>query len=373
MPLCAGYPGVRSAFSSNKGARKMADRIRVSNLTKAFGAVRAVDNISFSVGEREFFSLLGPSGCGKTTTLRCVAGLEQPTAGRIEVSGRTVTSPEDGVFVHPEHRKMGMVFQNYAVWPHMTVIQNVAYPLKLAKMPREAAMRRAGEVLDMLKLSGLESRYPSELSGGQQQRVALGRALVMDPEVMLLDEPLSNLDAKLREQMRFELKDLQKKTGISILYVTHDQVEAMAMSDRVAVMCNGVIVQEGKPGEIYTNPKEKFVADFIGTMNFLPCEVVESGPSRTAIRLKDGTVIVLNQPTDVTGKCTVAIRPEDVEISRDAGGVQCEVEVGIFLGNLIDYRIRLGEERLRVQSNVAWAFEPGEKAYVRITRGLLFR
>jgi iron(III) transport system ATP-binding protein len=352
----------------------MPERILVSNLSKAFGTVRAVDNVSFSVGEREFFSLLGPSGCGKTTTLRCVAGLEQPTAGKIVVGGRTVTSPEEGIFVLPEHRKMGMVFQNYAVWPHMTVIQNVAYPLKLARIPRDVAMRRAADVLDMLKLSGLEGRYPSELSGGQQQRVALGRALVMDPEVMLLDEPLSNLDAKLREQMRFELKDLQRKTGIAILYVTHDQVEAMAMSDRVAVMNNGVIVQEGKPSEIYTNPKEKFVADFIGTMNFLPCEVLESGSGNTVIRLKDGTIIDLPQATDIRGECTVAIRPEDVEIVREpGGGVQCEVEVGIFLGNLIDYRIRLGEERLRVQSIVAGVFEPGEKAYVRVTRSLLFK
>ena len=264
---------MRSVSEPGAEVAKVEERIKVSSLVKRFGTFTAVDDVSFAVHENEFFSL-GPSGCGKTTTLRCISGLEQPTEGDIYISGQLVTSPEKNVMVPPERRGIGMVFQNYAVWPHMTVEQNMSYPLRLAKKPKEKINRKMVYLLDLLELQGLEKRFPSELSGGQQQRVALGRALSTDPEVMLLDEPLSNLDAKLREQMRFELKDLQRKTGISILYVTHDQVEAMAMSDRVAVMKSGAVVQEGAPHDIYEKPKDKFVADFIGTMNFVPCSVI---------------------------------------------------------------------------------------------------
>ncbi len=347
--------------------------IEVVGLFKYFGSVAAVNDISFSVKEREFYSLLGPSGCGKTTTLRCIAGLEQLSKGSIKIGERIMSSAGDGVYVPPEKRGIGMVFQNYAVWPHMNVEQNISYPLRIAKVQSEKVRDRVNEVMDMLKLTGLGKRYPSELSGGQQQRVALGRALSIKPSVMLLDEPLSNLDAKLREQMRFELKDLQRSTGIAILYVTHDQVEAMAMSDRVAVMKDGVIIQEGKPLDIYKNPNGKFVADFIGTTNFLECEVLSSSGGRTDLRTKSGLVITVPESTDIRGECTLALRPEDIELlPENAEGLEGEVEVGIFLGNVIDYRVRIGSAKLRVQSTVATMFKPGDKVKVNVSRAVLF-
>lgn len=351
----------------------MGTGIEVVGLFKYFGSVAAVNDISFSVKEREFFSLLGPSGCGKTTTLRCIAGLEQLSKGSISIGERIMSSANEGICVPPEKRGIGMVFQNYAVWPHMNVEQNISYPLRIAKVPSDKLRYRVNEVMDMLKLTGLGKRYPSELSGGQQQRVALGRAISIKPAVMLLDEPLSNLDAKLREQMRFELKDLQRNTGIAILYVTHDQVEAMAMSDRVAVMKDGVIIQEGKPLDIYKNPNGKFVADFIGTTNFMECDVLSSEEGLTSLRMESGLVIAVPEITDIRGKCTLALRPEDIELlSEDSEGLEAEVEVGIFLGNVIDYRIRIGNTKLRVQSTVATMFKPGDKVKVKVSRAVLF-
>ncbi|MEW5867238.1 MAG: ABC transporter ATP-binding protein [Bacillota bacterium] len=350
----------------------MQERIRVNHLSRKFGTVLAVDDVSFEIREHEFFSLLGPSGCGKTTTLRCIAGLEQPTAGEVYIGGVLVTSVADGVLVPPDKRAIGMVFQNYAVWPHMTVEQNISYPLKLARAPREEVKQRTDKVLEMLQLRGLGKRYPAELSGGQQQRVALGRALVTNPEVLLLDEPLSNLDAKLREQMRFELKDLQEKTGIAILYVTHDQIEAMAMSDRVAVMNNGIIVQEGKPHEIYQRPANKFVADFIGTMNFLQCQAIESHGDSVKVRLQSGDVVDVGYQGSIRGKCLLAVRPEDVVLSRESG-LRCQVEVGIFLGSFTEYRVRVGNDALRVQTSIGAQFQPGETAFLQIEKGLLFQ
>ena len=351
----------------------MGTGIEVKGPFKYFGSVAAVNDVSFSVREREFYSLLGPSGCGKTTTLRCIAGLEQLSKGSISIGDRLMSSATEGISIPPEKRGIGMVFQNYAVWPHMNVEQNISYPLRIAKMPAEKLKDRVGEVMDMLKLTGLGKRYPSELSGGQQQRVALGRALSIKPSVMLLDEPLSNLDAKLREQMRFELKDLQRSTGIAILYVTHDQVEAMAMSDRVAVMKDGVIIQEGKPLDIYKNPNGKFVADFIGTTNFVECSVVGSRDGRTEVVLQSGLRLWVPEPTDLRGDCTLALRPEDIELSPDGtDGPEGEIEVGIFLGNVIDYRIRMGDAKLRVQSTVATMFRPGDKVRISVSRAVLF-
>jgi iron(III) transport system ATP-binding protein len=347
------------------------ERIRVSNLAKQFGTFTAVHDVSFTVHENEFFSLLGPSGCGKTTTLRCISGLEQPTEGEVYISGRLVTAPTKNVMVPPERRGIGMVFQNYAVWPHMTVEQNMSYPLRLAKKPREHVAAKMAYLMDLLELKGLEKRYPSELSGGQQQRVALGRALSTDPKVMLLDEPLSNLDAKLREQMRFELKDLQRKTGISILYVTHDQVEAMAMSDRVAVMNAGAVVQEGAPHDIYANPTDKFVADFIGTMNFVPGTVVSATEQGARVRLRGGAEVTVRESSLSAGSCTLAIRPEDILLGTERG-VDCEVDVRIFLGNVIEYRVRIGEDLLRVQTNASIRLEPGDRTRAVIQHALVF-
>ncbi|MGI6131053.1 MAG: ABC transporter ATP-binding protein [Bacillota bacterium] len=349
----------------------MEERIRVSNLVKRFGAFTAVHDVSFTVHENEFFSLLGPSGCGKTTTLRCISGLEQPTEGEVYISSQLVTSPARSVMVPPERRGIGMVFQNYAVWPHMTVEQNMSYPLRLARKTREHINAKMAYLMDLLELEGLEKRYPSELSGGQQQRVALGRALSTDPKVMLLDEPLSNLDAKLREQMRFELKDLQRKTGISILYVTHDQVEAMAMSDRVAVMNAGTVVQEGAPHDIYANPTDKFVADFIGTMNFVPGTVVSATEQGAIVRLRSGAEVSVRGSSPKTGSCTLAIRPEDIALGTERG-VECEVDVRIFLGNVIEYRVRIGDDLFRVQTSASMRLEPGDCARAIIQHALVF-
>ena len=238
--------------------------VRIEHVFKRFGDVTAVSDFDLTVKDGEFVSLLGPSGCGKTTSLRMIAGFERATEGEIYIGDHCVSSHIKNTFVPPEKRDIGMVFQSYAVWPHMTVTENVAYPLKIQKVPKEERAARVAEMLKLVHLDEYGSRYPHQLSGGQQQRVALARALVMRPGLLLLDEPLSNLDAKLRESMRFEISSIQKELGITVIYVTHDQSEAMTMSDRVVVMSRGVIQQIGTPYEIYRNPANKMVADFIG-------------------------------------------------------------------------------------------------------------
>jgi iron(III) transport system ATP-binding protein len=225
-------------------------KVVLKGLSKSFGDVNVVNNIDLEIKDHEFLSFLGPSGCGKTTTLRMIAGFDMPTTGEIFIGERLVSSVEKKIFVPPEERNVGMVFQNYAVWPHMDVFKNVAYPLKIKKTGAEEMKERVMKVLSMVKLTGMEKRYPHQLSGGQQQRVALARALVMEPDVMLLDEPLSNLDSKLREEMRFEIKDIQRRIGVTIIYVTHDQAEAMAMSDRILLLHNARVQQLGTPKEI---------------------------------------------------------------------------------------------------------------------------
>ena len=255
--------------------------IEIQNLFKRFKEVVAINRIGFEVNQGEMLTLLGPSGCGKTTTLRCIAGLEKPDEGDIVIDGKPMLSQG---FVPPSKRGIGMVFQNYAVWPHMKVFNNIVYGLKLKKVPRPEIQEKAHKVLELVGLEGLEDRYPSQLSGGQQQRVALARALVTNPKVLLLDEPLSNLDAKLREELRFEIKSLVRRMDITSVYVTHDQAEAMVISDRIAVMDSGNVVQLGKPKEIYEKPANKFVADFIGTTNFIAGEIVRiQADHRTAV------------------------------------------------------------------------------------------
>lgn len=233
-------------------------------VSKVFpGGVAAVDDFNIEIKNGEFVSFLGPSGCGKTTSLRMLAGLEKNTHGTISIDSEIVSAPQDHLFVPPEKRRVGMVFQSYAVWPHMNVFDNVAYPLKIAKRPKDEIKARVLEMLSIVELNGLEQRMPSQLSGGQQQRVALARGLVMQPRVLLLDEPLSNLDAKLREKMRRDIRDIQQRLKLTVVYVTHDQVEANTMSDRMVIMRSGKVVQVGSPEEIRKNPADAFVADFI--------------------------------------------------------------------------------------------------------------
>src|SRR4051812_4809369 len=241
--------------------------IAVKNLVKSFGTLTVIHSISFDVADGEFVTLLGPSGCGKTTTLRCIAGLDSPTSGSIAINGETVSDPDNDVFVPPHERDLGMVFQSYAVWPHLTVAENVAFPLTI-KGDRDVAAGVAW-ALEIVGMSKLAKRRPSELSGGQQQRVALARAIAARPQLLLFDEPLSNLDARLRDRTRLEISRIQRELKVPALYVTHDQTEALSMSDRVIVMEAGRIVQEGDPRELYQQPVNRFVADFIGGANFL--------------------------------------------------------------------------------------------------------
>jgi iron(III) transport system ATP-binding protein len=347
------------------------EKIRVVNLTKRYGKVVAVDSVTLSVRDKEFFSLLGPSGCGKSTVLRCVAGLEEPTNGEIYIGENCVNSTARGMHIATEARPIGMVFQNYAVWPHMTVGENVAYPLKIKKLPKSAIETKVKAALCTVGLERLLDRYPSQLSGGEQQRVALARALIKEPEVLLLDEPLSNLDAKLREQMRFELKDLQRRAAIPILYVTHDQTEALAMSERVAVMNAGRIVQIGPPAEIYAQPVDRFVADFIGLMNFIPASIVSRNGNEVTVELLGGHRLKVAERMGLTGACVVAVRPEDISLHATAP-IRCRVAVLNYSGHLIDYKVEADGCLLRIQTSKNEVFKEGEELGFAIHRAMIF-
>jgi iron(III) transport system ATP-binding protein len=328
--------------------------IDIQNLFKSFKNSVAVDHIDLSVQKGEMLTLLGPSGCGKTTTLRCIAGLERPEAGQIVIDGQAMLSPG---FVPPSKRGIGMVFQNYAVWPHMRVFNNVAYGLKLEKWSRPQIRTRAMQALEMVGLGNLEDRYPGQLSGGQQQRVALARALVRNPKVLLLDEPLSNLDAKLREKMRFEIKSLAQRMGITSVYVTHDQAEAMVISDRIAVMQAGRVVQIDTPQQIYAQPANRFVADFIGAMNFIPAEVAQFSAEAVAVRTAFSDRLLCQQPAQKMHHGTrvfASIRPEDVEVFADSPGPRPNLFKGTiahraYLGNFLYFFVNINGESIRVQ------------------------
>jgi iron(III) transport system ATP-binding protein len=351
----------------------MAD-IRIERVTKRFGAVTAVRDLSLAVADHEFVTLLGPSGCGKTTLLRLLAGFMTPDTGEIHAGSTTLSTPA-GV-VPPERRGMGMVFQNYAVWPHKTVYQNVAFGLEVRRVGRAEARTRVARVLELVNLAGLEQRYPNELSGGQQQRVALARSLVVEPGILLLDEPLSNLDAKLRERMRWELKDLQRRTGITFVYVTHDQSEALALSDRVAVMHQGELMQFGPPREVYTRPATRTVADFMGLVNLVPARVALVAGERSLVAVPgDRTLSVALPPGAAEGQTVhVAIRPESVRLSLPGSGpagdgaaaVPGRVADVTFLGNLSDCHVTLEDgTRVRVQLDPRKIFEIGQRVEVR--------
>jgi iron(III) transport system ATP-binding protein len=333
-------------------------RLTVKNLTKHYGSAAAIDDVSFTVDVGEFVSLLGPSGCGKTTTLRCIAGFERPDSGVIAFGDTPMTDPASSVFVPPNRRKFGMVFQSYAVWPHMTVFDNVAYPLRIeGKISREEIRRRVSEQLATVNLTGYEKRYPTQLSGGQQQRVALARALVLQPRALLFDEPLSNLDAKLRERMRFELVEIQSRLGIPAVYVTHDQSEAMVMSDRIIVMGGGRVAQEGAPEHVYNRPLSRFVADFIGMSNFVDGTVVgaeEDGHWEVACPL--GNLFCVSERSHQAGeKVVIAIRPEHIQSTGGggAGGANSfsvAIQRRYFLGAQYEYFLERDGIVLRTQS-----------------------
>ena len=348
--------------------------IDIKGLYKKFKKVVAVNHIDLEVNQGEMLTLLGPSGCGKTTTLRCIAGLERPDGGDIIIDGRPMLSQG---FVPPAKRGIGMVFQNYAVWPHMRVLHNVVYGLRLQKIPKAQIREMGHKVLELVGLKGLEERYPSQLSGGQQQRVALARALVRNPKVLLLDEPLSNLDAKLREKMRFEIKSLVRRMGITAVYVTHDQAEAMVISDRIAVMESGDIVQLGTAEEIYKKPANRFVADFIGTTNFIAGEVVE-------VRRDGGEAYI---HTEFSGKILcktgnigsikpgetvyASIRPEDVEIFTESPQHRENLFKGTiahkaYLGNFLYFFVSVNGTMIRVQVAYDVPQEEGQEIFLSL-------
>ncbi len=342
--------------------------VRIEHVFKRFGDVTAVSDFDLTVKDGEFVSLLGPSGCGKTTSLRMIAGFERATEGEIYIGDHCVSSHIKNTFVPPEKRDIGMVFQSYAVWPHMTVTENVAYPLKIQKVPKEERAARVAEMLKLVHLDEYGSRYPHQLSGGQQQRVALARALVMRPGLLLLDEPLSNLDAKLRESMRFEISSIQKELGITVIYVTHDQSEAMTMSDRVVVMSRGVIQQIGTPYEIYRNPANKMVADFIGLVNFVEGEVQGD---RVYI---SGTGVSFPNTSGITGSATIAVRPENITMSRTSGTIEGTLVHRFYLGDAVDYRVQCKHHVIRVIVKGAELkeFTDGEKVYLDFDKIMVF-
>jgi ABC-type Fe3+/spermidine/putrescine transport system ATPase subunit len=312
-------------------------RIDLRGVVKRFGRVTAVDGATLEVHDGELYTLLGPSGCGKTTLLRLIAGFYAPDAGEIWFGERRVD------MLPPYARNIGMVFQNYALWPHMTVRANVVYGLRLRRLAADEIEARLGAGLAKVNLTGLEDRYPGQLSGGQQQRVALARALVLNPDILLLDEPLSNLDAKIRVQVRAEIRKLQQDLGITTVYVTHDQEEALSLSDRVAVMREGRVLQEASPRELYERPVNRFVADFVGTNNFIGgvargvvagAMVVETAIGAVRARLHDGL-----RPGD---RCVLAVRPENIALGRaDTNTFPGRVTLASYLGNTLRYDVEL--------------------------------
>ena len=349
--------------------------IEVQNLVKCFGDDRAVDDVSFSAPRGSFLTLLGPSGCGKTTTLMSIAGLHGIDAGTIRVGGVIYTAPANSIFLPPEKRDIGMVFQSYAIWPHMTVKQNVAYPLEIRKVGRAETDSRVADVLRLVGLGEMAGKLATQLSGGQQQRAALARAIVSRPRLLLFDEPLSNLDLKLRERMRIELKRIQHEVGITSIYVTHDQAEALVMSDEIIVMSKGRIQQKGVPREIYARPVNAYVSNFIGAANLLKGRVIAiTAPGRGAVEIAEGGTPIqlpclIGADIAVGAEVVVSVRPENVAASRQNGdGARLEGEVlqAIFLGNCIDCRVRWGEFEWKVLAHPRMRLQKGERVYLRL-------
>lgn len=343
-------------------------RVRICKLTKKFGKVIAVKSLNLDIADREFLVLLGPSGCGKTTTLRCIAGLEHPDEGEIYIGDALVND------VPPKDRDIAMVFQSYALYPHMTVFDNIAFPLKMRKVPKDEIVERVKRTAEFLKISHLLNRRPAQLSGGEAQRVALGRAIVREPKVFLMDEPLSNLDAKLRVYMRAELKRLQRELKTTTIYVTHDQVEAMSMADRVAIMSGGVLQQVGTPEEIYSNPRNIFVAGFIGSppMNFIDCTFIE----REEGAFLEASTFTLPIPDTVrdaikeraTGpELVLGVRPEDIKLYRKqtpSANISGQVYVVEPLGSELIYDLKIEDSLVKAKAPSDFKVEMGEKIWL---------
>ena len=348
-------------------ARKEPKGVRLDHISKIYQDPKtgkdfyAVHDVSLEIKPGSFVTLLGPSGCGKTTTLRMIAGFESPDEGEIYLGGEAINA------LTPNKRDTAMVFQSYALFPHYNVFDNVAYGLKLRKVPKAEIQERVTGILKLVELSGMEQRMTNQLSGGQQQRVALARALVVEPGVLLFDEPLSNLDAKLRVQMRTEIRRIQQALGITAIYVTHDQSEAMAISDQVILMKSGVIAQMGTPMEIYYRPNSEFVADFIGECNFLKGKVAASADGETRIRLAAGEVSVATDRKHTAGADgEIVLRPEAIEIG-DTGMLPCTVELSCFMGSYQNYHVRVGDTLVKITDNCPVnkkIYQVGDQAFI---------
>ena len=342
------------------------DQIVLSHVTKTFttktlGTVTAVNDFNLTIKKGECFSFLGPSGCGKTTTLRMIAGFEDLSQGEIHLCGKPVSIKSKNLYVPPEDRGLGMVFQSFAVWPHMNIFENVAFPLRVRKVPKAEMAERVKMALKHTSLDGMEKVYPGNLSGGQQQRIALARAIVTNPKVMLLDEPLSNLDPKLRETMRFEIKELQKKFNFTIIFVTHDQSEAMALSDRMMVMDMGNIVQIGTPTELYNRPVNRFVHKFLGQSTFTDV-ILQDGKAYARGDMEQPLPVAL--PENGEREMVMATRPNQIDMNRTEG-YKTKVEKRIFLTNYTEYLVRVGDQLLQVQTPHRNAFAQGETCYLK--------
>jgi iron(III) transport system ATP-binding protein len=332
-------------------------KVSVANLCRFYGAVQALHDVTFDVEQGEFLTLLGPSGCGKSTTLAALAGLDRPTSGRITIGNRVMFDGKTGTFIDAQFRNLGLMFQSYALWPHMTVYQNLDFTLELRRIRGAQAKQRIEEALGLVDMEQFADRYPSALSGGQQQRVALARTLVYRPELLLLDEPLSNLDAKLRERARIWLGDLQRRTGVTTVYVTHDQSEALALSNRIIVMNKGRIVQLGTPHEIYESPSETFVADFVGGSNLFKGQCLAGSPNACEVVLTGGTKLTVKRdmPEYSAGqRLDVAIRPERVVVSPTPGGentFEATVRSVSYQGARHMVVASLGDEQFRIDTD----------------------
>jgi iron(III) transport system ATP-binding protein len=351
--------------------------LSLHDVTKRFGSLCAVDRVSLAIEPGELFTLLGPSGCGKSTVLRLISGLEEPDEGEIHLRDQILASPRQDIFVPAQDRNMGMVFQSYAIWPHLTVAETIAYPLKVRRLPADEVRTRVAQAISHLGLDGLENRLSAQLSGGQQQRVALARALVYEPEVVLLDEPFSNLDAKLREQLRVELKMLQRRVGVTVVLVTHDQLEALSLSHRIAVMRNGRIEQVGNPRELYDYPSTPFVRDFFGHTNKFNAIVTAPMPDRKFEIALEGAdirlVARLRGAADysVGQAVTACIRPENIELSPDrfetgANQAPGTVRAFLFLGDRSECHVTVAGRDVMALLSRGHHFRDGQSVYVRL-------
>ena len=357
------------------------DMVQIDSLEKYFGEdkerVHVLKGVSLNVPEGSLYTFLGPSGCGKTTTLRCVAGLERPDGGRISIGGQPVYASGERVYVPTNKRPIGMVFQSYAIWPHMTVAENVAYPLTIQRRPKAEIKRRVTDVLRVVGLDGLEDRPAPKLSGGQQQRVAFARALINEPKVMLLDEPLSNLDAKLRVQMRSEIKSLQRRTSITTIFVTHDQAEALAISDQIAVMHGGVLIEIGSPHELYTRPKRRFTATFLGLTNLIEGKVLDVDGNSRPGKLQTKKGILSFMPYTALKKdqaAVISIRPENIPLHKEKPASMDNVLEGtvteaIFMGDAYQCKVAVGDDIIAVHTHPFNAVNPGDKVYLHLDPG----